>query len=55
MSEERYEVVRALAQKLLADVRASIERNEQLLRDRAAASSADSLASRLRPWRARWL
>ena len=55
MSESRYDEVRALAQKLLADVRACVERNEQLLRDRAAASSAESLASRLRPWRARWL
>lgn len=47
----RYDEARAIAQKLLEDLRKSIERNEQLLRDR---DRTIALRARLQHWRARW-
>jgi hypothetical protein len=55
VTASRYDEARALAQKLLADVRKSITRNEQLLRGRDRPSRETDLRSRLQHWRARWL
>lgn len=55
MNESRRDDVRALAQKLLEDVRKCVEQNEQLLRGRARSSADTHLRDRLQQWRARWL